>query len=215
MTTDPLTGARIGDQSDAPLGGLYLGELVREIRSYLVPRFSNASARDAAYSAWVADGGTMTKGLLCFMLDDSRVWKYDGGWTWANPVGELDYAFRTSQAGPASTLGSWVPVSGLAVSFTLPGPRKVNLSWSGQLFSDQAGTEVMARINCTTTGATQVTTADVNFANYGVGTSCFLRQSLAAGTYSAQIEVMRLAGPGSAYVTADLAELLAVDMGAA
>lgn len=215
-TTDPLTGTPIYEQGDAPLGGLQQGKIVTALVPFVTPRFSNAAARTDAYAEWVAQGGVMEDGLEAHMLDDGRDWVYDSGsWTWKNPVGELAYASRQSQAGPVTTLGSWSPVSGLAVSFTIPGPRKIRYTFSGQGVSNLAGTEVLLRINNTTNLHWKPYTAVISYDNYGVGVSIVMRDSLAAGTYSVQAELMRLAGPGNAYLTADLSELIVEDMGAA
>lgn len=216
-TTDPLTGARIGDQNDAPLGGLYESQIVKQLAPYVVPRFANATERNNAFALWVAQdpaNNVMTQGLRAYMEDDGRDWVWDGGWTWLNPIGELAYASRSSLAGPVTTLGVWSPVSGLAVSFTIPGPRKIRYTFSGQGVSNLAGTEVLVRINNTSTGQWKPFTAVISYDNYGVGISIVMRTSLETGTYSTQVELMRLAGPGNAYLTADLSELIVEDMGA-
>ena len=216
---DPLTGARIGDMDDAPAGGLFLGEAVTELAPFTIPLCANAADRDARYAQWVAndpDKNKLTKGRRAFMLDDGRDWVYDGTrWTWLHAVGEIGYAQRSSLAGPVTTLGSWSPVSGLATSFTIPGPRKIKYTFGGQAVSNLAGTEVLVRVINTTNTHWKPWTAVVSYDNYGVGVGPVMRDTLTAGTYSVQVELMRLAGPGNAFLTADLSELIVEDMGAA
>jgi hypothetical protein len=215
-STSPVLGLVVPDDDSPNDPPLHFGAWSKVLDGTVPRAFANAADRDAAFAAFVAAGGVMNDGMYAHMNDDGRLWRYKGSaWAWPRwAMGEIGYVSRTSQAGPASTLGTWVPVSGLALSFTLPSARKVKLTWSGQLFSDQAGTEVLVRINDTTTSKQKFCTATVNFANYGVGTTAVMRESLAAGTYSVQIDIMRLAGPGSAFLTADLAELIVEDMGA-
>jgi hypothetical protein len=215
-STSPINGLPIPDDDSPNDPPIHFGGFSDVLDDRLLPPFASAADRDAAFANWVTAGGVMHDGMYAHMNDDGRLWRTKGGaWVWPRwAQGEIGYVSRASQAGPASTLGTWVPVSGLALSFTLPSARKVKLTWSGQLFSDQAGTEVLVRINDTTTSKQKFCTATVNFANYGVGTTAVRRESLAAGTYSVQIDIMRLAGPGSAFLTADLAELIVEDMGA-
>lgn len=164
----------------------------------------------------LSSSSDLPNGSEVWEVSGGRKWLWDGTrWTWARLAGELAYQSSTAQFGPASSLGTWVPVPALAVGLTLPCARKVRLTWSGQVFSDQAGTEVLVRINNTTNNHWKPFTAVISYNNYGVGTAIVMRDSLAAGTYNVQIEIMRLAGPGNAYLTSDLAELLVEDIGAA
>lgn len=63
-TTDPLTSATIQDQSDAATGGTQIGNVVKNLRSFVVTRFSTTGARDTAYTSFVSGGGTMADGML-------------------------------------------------------------------------------------------------------------------------------------------------------
>lgn len=64
-TTDPLTGATIQDQSDGATGGTQIGNAVKGLRSFTVPRFASTTTRDTAYSAFVSGGGAMADGMMC------------------------------------------------------------------------------------------------------------------------------------------------------
>lgn len=77
-TSDPLTGATIYSQTDAALGGQQLGDIVTDLRSYVLPRFSTTAARDAAYTAWTSAGNTLATGMTCMV--GTRMYYYSGGW---------------------------------------------------------------------------------------------------------------------------------------
>lgn len=64
-TTDPLTGATIQDQSDAATGGTQIGNAVKNLRSFTIPRFTTTGARDTAYTSFVSGGGVMADGMHC------------------------------------------------------------------------------------------------------------------------------------------------------
>lgn len=63
--TEPLTGARLPFDSDAPLGGTQISRAITDLASFTNPRFDSSAARDAAYSAFVARGGVMKDGMQC------------------------------------------------------------------------------------------------------------------------------------------------------
>lgn len=79
MLNEPLTGARVPEQSDGPLGGVQISNAARDLAGFTVPRFSTNTARDAAYAAWVTSGKTMANGLLCTV--GGRPQQYRGS-TW-------------------------------------------------------------------------------------------------------------------------------------
>lgn len=67
MSNDPWTGARVGTNQDAPLGGSQQAETVWELGKTTIPHFDTSAARDAALAAWVAadDNNTATDGMKC------------------------------------------------------------------------------------------------------------------------------------------------------
>lgn len=89
MANEPLTGARVPVQGDAALGGLQINNAVSDVAPYTIPHFTNATARDAAFSAWVAAGNTMRKGLLCYQTDTDWHYKYTGS-KWLPWGAEID-----------------------------------------------------------------------------------------------------------------------------
>lgn len=78
MATETLTGARIPDLSYAP-DISQLGISVRDIAGNTIPRFASTSARDTAYAAYVAQGYTLSAGMLCAVA--GVAYRYSGT-TW-------------------------------------------------------------------------------------------------------------------------------------
>lgn len=64
-TTEPLTGARVPQQSDGPLGGLQIANAVNDLAPVTLPRFTSTAARDIAYTNWVNAGHTLVDGMVC------------------------------------------------------------------------------------------------------------------------------------------------------
>lgn len=84
MANDLWTGARLGTNDDAPLGGSYLAEIVTELAAEVCPSFANAAARDTALTNWVAAGNTATTGMRAYTANDKRYWRLDAlPSTWA------------------------------------------------------------------------------------------------------------------------------------
>jgi hypothetical protein len=65
LHTDPLTGARYPDSTDSATLWDKIQNAVNDLSGMSVPRFTSTTARDTAYSNWVAAGHTMTDGLEC------------------------------------------------------------------------------------------------------------------------------------------------------
>jgi hypothetical protein len=63
--TDPLTGARFPTTGDAAAIAQYIQNLANDLSPISLPSFATNSARDVAYSNWVAAGNTMRDGLKC------------------------------------------------------------------------------------------------------------------------------------------------------
>lgn len=76
--TEPLTGARIPDGTDNTQIWNYWQWAVGDLADNTIPRFTNTTTRDAAYSTWVAGGGAMQSGLTCHTTADGRYWWYNG-----------------------------------------------------------------------------------------------------------------------------------------
>lgn len=67
-TTEPLTGANVPQQTDAPLGGQQIGLAVTQLASFVGTRFATTSARDAAWSAWSVNNSNapIPNGVHCW-----------------------------------------------------------------------------------------------------------------------------------------------------
>src|SRR5437763_1496766 len=99
-STDPISGARIGDMNDGPLGGLYLAQIITDLRDKVLPRFTTQSARDAAYAA---AGVTVKNGMSCW-TDDAGFWDRTGGaWVLRTSPARLRLT-ATDDASETSTL---------------------------------------------------------------------------------------------------------------
>lgn len=117
VAIEPLTGARVPEQSDGPLGGLQAGNAVKDLADNTIPRFASGSARNTAYAAWVTAGGTMVAGLHCTVA--GQLMRYDGtAWRYAahlpvatmaaRPVGSDRYVgLRIQPQDDPSTLYTW------------------------------------------------------------------------------------------------------------
>lgn len=218
MPNHPLTGARLGEQNDAPLGGLYLAQVVNQLSPYTIVPFANAATRDAAYAAWVQAGNQMRDGLLCYMLTDGRIWRYSGGrWGWPNAAQGIVAApaARLTQAGPVAQAAGWVTVEGLSATFTIPSRRSIKMTFDAEATSNVAGTLVGAGVYNTANQQGKHKTVTIGVANNGEPITVIDEQSLNAGSYTVVVRHAWFGGGGSAYLTAQKQLLLIEDMGAA
>lgn len=76
MPTDPLTGARVPDGSYAP-DITQVATAIFDISDNTIPFFASTTARDSAYSSWVANGGAMRNSLICAV--GTTLYKYASG----------------------------------------------------------------------------------------------------------------------------------------
>jgi hypothetical protein len=87
MANDPWTGARLGADTDAPLGGSFIAESVNQLGTWTVPGFASTADRDAALAGWVANGNTVVDLMRCTVagvgeqVRVSGVWVTVGGFT--------------------------------------------------------------------------------------------------------------------------------------
>src|SRR4051812_14136497 len=82
---EPLTGSRIPDQSDGPLGGLQISNSIRDIADNTHPRFANNSERDSKFAAWAAvPGNAMVDGLHCTVAGFDQIYRA-GQWRGTAP----------------------------------------------------------------------------------------------------------------------------------
>jgi hypothetical protein len=105
---DPWTGARLGDMNDAMLGGLYLAQVVTDLRLATCPQFATVAARDTAVVALAAAGVPVRNGMSCW-TDDAGFWDRIGG-AWKLRV--------------VSTTGALTPATGWGAgygNYSIPG----------------------------------------------------------------------------------------------
>jgi hypothetical protein len=80
-TTDPLTGASVPLNSDAPDGPGQIKAAVFGVSDNTIPYFTSTALRDSAYSTWVANGGVMRNSLVC-AVGTTLYRTISGGSTW-------------------------------------------------------------------------------------------------------------------------------------
>jgi hypothetical protein len=103
-TTDPLTGASIPLNSDAPDGPGQIKAAVFGVSDNTIPYFTSTALRDSAYSTWVAQGGVMRNSLLC-AVGTTLYRTISGGSTWTPII--VDYENRMANARREVNTGSF------------------------------------------------------------------------------------------------------------
>lgn len=81
MQTDPLTGSRYPSGNDAANIAQYFQNAVTDLADNTIPRFATTTARDTAYAAYVAAGGSMANGMTCWCDSPGAFYdRLDGAW---------------------------------------------------------------------------------------------------------------------------------------
>lgn len=141
MANDPWTGARLGVNTDSPLGGQFFAEAVNELGVWTEPTFATAAARDTALANWVANGNTAKDGMRCRTANDKQSWVYLGGqWSWPSEAqGQLTRASYTDSGNsatngmtPLAAAPTQLPAFNVTVPF-LPAGRHIRVTFSGQI----------------------------------------------------------------------------------
>jgi len=143
LHTDPLTGARYPDSTDSPDVSTYIQNAVNDLSDQIGGNFSTTSARDTAFSNWVAQGNSMTDGLQCRVAGYQQVYRV-GAWHMNSSV---IYSTPTMQTAVNT-------VSTVVASIAIPDPRapyKIKASASVDLAQLGPGVHVRAivRVNGT------------------------------------------------------------------
>lgn len=83
MQNEPLTGARVPQQSDGPLGGLQITNAIDDVAPLMLHHFADASARDTAWSNWSTanSGAAIPDGAHCYLTNPGDFYdRYGGAW---------------------------------------------------------------------------------------------------------------------------------------
>lgn len=108
-TVEPLTGATVYEQTDAALGGQQLGDVVRDVAPFTVPRHSSAATRDTAYASFVSGGGTMANGMVSTTTDAAGgLWLRKSG-AWSLELADTGWINLTLTASFTAVTGTGVP----------------------------------------------------------------------------------------------------------
>lgn len=103
MPNSPLTNTRIPDSTYTADIADIVHKAIYDLEGNTCPRFTTTTARDAAYSAWVAAGYTLADGRECY-TDDAGFWDHTGGaWVLRTSPPKLRLT-ATSDATATSTL---------------------------------------------------------------------------------------------------------------
>ena len=148
MHTDPLSAARIPDSNDSANVAQYFDNAVRDLSPLGNLVFTTTTARDTAFSNWVAAGNTMREGLRCHTTSDHSNWYYDGTtWTWPRePQGEKGRADYTNSGGVSlANTDTGLPAFAVTTSF-IPSGRRIRLTFLALVSSDTAGTAYAFKI---------------------------------------------------------------------
>lgn len=123
MANSPLTGSRYPTSSSVPNVPQDIQNAVTDLEDNSVPRFTTTTARDTAFSNWVAAGNSLVDGLLCVVGNKPLEYR-SGAWcSLANPtlyrsarrvtnnvLGNATQTYGTSSSGeivlPAATYGN-------------------------------------------------------------------------------------------------------------
>lgn len=79
MATEPWSGARYPASTAAPNVPQDLQNAVNDLGKFSGPIYASTSARDTAFTNWLAAGNSAISGMRCFTTSDGRYWSYDTG----------------------------------------------------------------------------------------------------------------------------------------
>jgi hypothetical protein len=108
VPNSPLTNTRIPDSTYTTNPPQDIHNAVYDLEVNGCPRFTTTTARDAAYSAWVAAGNTLANGRSCW-TDDSGFWDRIGG-AWLLRLAQPTSGILSLTSGWAAYPGYHVPL---------------------------------------------------------------------------------------------------------
>lgn len=161
MPTDPLTGSRYPASTASPNVPQDIQNAVLDLANDTVPTYSTTTARDTAFSNWVALGNTMTDGLMCTVNDKPYIYSttVPAGWRpLPRAVTGGTFSGQTSAGGdvliahglPTAPTTAWVCMNGIANDAVFGKPSIA--SWSSSVLSvrvfDTRTGAVLGSFNC-------------------------------------------------------------------
>lgn len=164
--------------------------LAADLNSYLqsqsVPQFTNVAQRD---SQWPAP----PNGAVCVTVDTGTLWQRTIS-AWIRPFGVWGYAEVTASQG--SIAATVVDLTGLTVTYTSPGLRRVRITVNTALQSTVAGD--YGRVDITDgTGSTTYQTAQAQVAGVAVSVTCVAVEVAPQGAATYKARCVRSAGTGT------------------
>jgi hypothetical protein len=122
VPNDPLTAARYPASSANPNVPLDIQNAVNDLSSTTIPRFATTTARDAAYSAWVSAGHSLTTGLFCVVA--GQLMEYRGSWQLV-----VEARLRRLLSTATGTLASGASTNLVAVQTLPASPFGTSVPW--------------------------------------------------------------------------------------
>lgn len=183
--------------------------LAADFNTYLqnqcVPAFTNTAQRD---SQWPSP----PNGAVCVTVDTGTYWQRAAG-AWMRPFGVWGYAEATTTQG--SIAGTVVDLTGLTVTYTSPGLRRVRVTVQTALQSTVAGD--YGRVDITdSSGTVTYQSAQTSLGSSSTAVSCVAIETPAAGSITFKGRAVRTVGTGtlsSVAAAVQPASILVEDLG--
>lgn len=115
---DPLSGARYPDDNEPPSIAQFIQNAVNDLSGQVIPRFATTSARDTAYSNWVAAGHTIVNGMTCWCDTPGRFFDRIGGAWVQRPLRSWGLVGASSDSGGAVNFNHGLGATPTAVLLT-------------------------------------------------------------------------------------------------
>lgn len=94
MPESPLTHSRYPTQDDGPYGGEQIQAAVLDLERYVIPRFTDTTLRDLAYSLWTQGGGVLEDGMACRVAGVLYL-RAGGAWVTRRELASITYRRNT------------------------------------------------------------------------------------------------------------------------
>jgi hypothetical protein len=205
VPTDPLAAVRYPDLTYAPNIPADLQKLIQDLVVNGVPKSATTSARDTAYTAYVAAGGTLADGRTC-ETDDAGYWtRLNGAWVGMYGIRAVGVSTTTQTANPGPTR----LVNGLLINAYLKPGHAYTVKIGLRVWSTVSGDAASAVARLTLGGGTAVpgdpgvtwATADITSSGsanlYNLMGTGKPFQVTTAGTYTVSIWLSRTNGTGT------------------
>jgi hypothetical protein len=162
VQTEPRTGARRPEQSDAPLGGRQISNAVDDLSPHVAPWYATTAARDAAHANFVTNGGVLRDGMLARVSGVGLMYYSVAAAAWLTVASTANIAalefprllgethgtgqFDRSPATTEAKVGGGVNEIGTITNLSLKSGRAYRAEFRGRAWAGVAGVTVTLRI---------------------------------------------------------------------